>query len=100
MPYGAAQRSCPASSAEQHRGKEYRKAGDGQLYTRAQLHTHYGISLGEARWESALACGCKSASDYGRNLGYANLENSVQSPGDVANSIQARRVHEWKLCGQ
>ena len=48
----AAQPSSLAGSAEQPADESYRRAWDGELYTRAEFHEHYGLYLGEARWQS------------------------------------------------
>ena len=49
----AAQPSSLAGSAEQPADESYRRAWDGELYTRAEFHEHYGSYLGEAHWQNA-----------------------------------------------
>ena len=49
----AAQPSSPAGSAEQPADESYRRAWDGELYTRTEFHQHYGSYLGEAHWQNA-----------------------------------------------
>ena len=50
---GAAQPSSLPGNAEQPADKTYRRARDGGFYTQAEFHAHYGVYLGEARWQSA-----------------------------------------------
>ena len=49
----AAQPSSLAGSAEQPADESYRRAWDGELYTRAEFHEHSGSYLGEAHWQNA-----------------------------------------------
>ena len=49
----AAQPSSLAGSAEQPADESYRRAWDGQLYTRAEFHEYYGCYVGEAHWQNA-----------------------------------------------
>ena len=49
----AAQPSSLAGSAEQPADESYRRAWDGQLYTRTEFHEHYGCDVGEAHWQNA-----------------------------------------------
>ena len=50
---GAAQPSSLPGSAEQPADESYRRAWDGQLYTRAEFHEYYGCYVGEAHWQNA-----------------------------------------------
>ena len=50
---GAAQPSSLPGSAEQPADENYRRAWDGQLYTRAEFHEYYGCYVGEAHWQNA-----------------------------------------------
>jgi len=49
----AAQLSSLAGSAGHPAGESYRRAWDGELYTRAEFLAYYGPDLGEAHWQSA-----------------------------------------------
>ena len=49
----AAQPSSLAGSAEQPADESYRRAWDGELYTRAEFRNYYGPDLGEAHWQNA-----------------------------------------------
>ena len=50
---GAAQPSSLPGSAEQPADESYRRAWDGELYTRAEFRDYDGPDLGEEHWQNA-----------------------------------------------